>query len=59
MFKRKQHIKNHIDWIGNVISVQPDARILVTAIPDPLFFFEFFVNAFKWLHKTLVIEKGK
>ena len=48
----------HIDWIRNVISVQPDARILVTAIPDPLDIFEFFVNDYKCLHKTRNL-KGK
>ena len=58
IFKRKQqHTQNYIDWIRNVISVQPVARILVTAIPDPWDIFEFFVNAYKCLHKTLVIEK--
>ena len=60
IFKRKQkHTQNYIDWIRNVISVQPDARILVTAISDPWDIFDFFVNAYKCLHKTLVIEKGK
>ena len=50
IYKKELHTKNHIDWIKNIkvsqislkVDVQPDTRILVTCIPDPVDILEFF-----------------
>ena len=67
--KRKQHTKNHIDWIKNegtgevqslLYSVQPDTRILFIGIPDAVDILEFFFHFFKkYLQINLVIYKEK
>ena len=61
--KRKQHTKNHIDWIKNegtgevqslLYSVQPDTRILFIGIPDPVDILDFFFLFLKNIYRLIL-----
>ena len=61
--KRKQHTKNHIDWIKNegtgevqslLYSVQPDTRILFIGIPDPVDILDFFPLFLKNIYRLIL-----